>query len=585
MRLQCDETGEALVDRWLGELTLEQKVGQCFTFLWSGHMVMPSVVEAIERLHCGALRLQPYCLTGTRTKYYNFDTAGGRYDYPAGYEPVAQNMVMDGPVSQPAPAEYAGALNRLQAIAVNRAGGLPLTFSIDQEGDFSRDYCHGGIALFPAAMGLAATGDPDLVYRARRATAEQLASMGITTIHSPVLDINIAPTNPEIGTRAYGDSPEQATRFALAALRGIQDGGLIATAKHFPGRGDSGVDAHHDVPVIRADRARLDAVELYPYRELIAAGLDSIMLAHTVYPALDPDNLATVSRRIVTGVLREELGFDGVITTDAIAMGALVERHSLPTACALALQAGADMVLNKTETAFRDQGYLETLRFVREGRIPESDIDRKVQRILRMKYRRGLFASSQVDPARATAVVGNRDAVALAETVARRACLMLWNRHEALPLSPARRIAVVEQAIAARNIPNTPRHHRLSFTEAMLAHSMNITAVDTPLIASEQDQEFVLSALRGIDTVVMTNYYARSQGANSELGRRLVRSGKRVILVTNTPYPMATFEGADAAVCTFATNPASLRAAADILYGKARPEGNWPLTRYAVPAG
>jgi beta-N-acetylhexosaminidase len=326
----------------------------------------------------------------------------------------------------------------------------------------------------------------------------------------------------------------------------------------------------------------LDTVELHPYRALIAAGLDSVMLAHTVYPALDPDNLATVSRRIVTGLLREELGVEGVITTDAIAMGALVERHSLPRACAMALEAGADMVLNKMETAFRDQGFLETIRFVKEGRIPESDLDAKVRRILRMKHRRGLFASSQADPERAAAVVGNPGAVALAETAARRACLLLWNRGETLPLSPGQCTAVVEQGIASRNMPNTAAHHRLSFTEAMYSHSPNIVAMDTALVAGPEESAFVLKAVDGIDTVVMTNYYARSQGANSELARRLVDRGKRVILVTNSPYPMALVEGARAAVCTFSTNPASLRVAAEILYGKAQAEGVWPLKRYTT---
>jgi len=272
------------MDRLLGDLTLEQKVGQCFTYLWSGHMILPSVVQAIEKLHCGALRLQPYCLTGKRLKYYDFDSGGEEYDWPEGYEPIAQNLFLGGPISHPSPAEYARALNRLQEIAVARPGGVPLTFSIDQEGDFSRDCVHGGIALFPSAMGLAVAGEPDLVYRARRATAEQLSSMGITTIHSPVLDINLQPTNPEIGTRAYGEDPVEATKYALAAMRGLQDGGLIATGKHFPRRGDSVVDAHHDVPVIDCDRKRLDEVELYPYRELIAAGKKVVLGTNSPYP-------------------------------------------------------------------------------------------------------------------------------------------------------------------------------------------------------------------------------------------------------------------------------------------------------------
>jgi beta-N-acetylhexosaminidase len=230
---------------------------------------------------------------------------------------------------------------------------------------------------------------------------------------------------------------------------------------------------------------------------------------------------------------------------------------------------------------FRDQGYLETLRFVREGRISETSLNEKVRRILRMKQRRGLFESALVSPENADAVVGNPDAVALADEVARRACIMVRSGKGVLPLSPGQRIAVIEQRIAARNIPNTPAHHRLSFCEAMYGHSANITGTDTEMVATADDREFVLSAVHDVDTVVMTNYYARSQGSNQALCSDLLRAGKRLVLVTNTPYPTAVVDGAEAVLCTFSTNAASLRAAADILFGKSEAGGTWPLRHYS----
>jgi len=372
------------IEQLIAGMTLEEKVGQCFTYMWSGHMVTPSVVESIEKLHVGALRVQPFCLAGKRLAYYDFDASGEGYKYPVGYKPIKENLFTGGGLAAASPQEYAAGVNKLQQIAMD-CSGIPLGISIDQEGDFSRDYCYGGINLFPSAMGLTASNDLEMVYEVNKAIALQLTAMGITTIHSPVLDININPKNPEIYVRSFGDDPETATKFALASMRGLQAGGLIATGKHFPGRGDSQIDAHFGTPTLDVDRARLDALELVPYRTLIAEGLDSIMLAHNVYTALDPDDLATVSRKVVTGLLREELGFEGVITTDAIGMGALMKKYSLPVACAKALQAGADMVLNKMETAFRDQGNLETLRFIEEGKITEDDLNAKVRRILTMK--------------------------------------------------------------------------------------------------------------------------------------------------------------------------------------------------------
>lgn len=573
---------DACIEKTLAQMSLEQRVGQCFTYLWSGHLITPSVIGAIEQLHCGGLRLQPAFLSGKRHQYYNFDTSAGAYDYPKGYKLVPETLLSPGVLGNIEPEIYAERLNRLQAIAAARPGGVPLHMVIDQEGDLSRNFPFGGASLFPAAMGQVASGDPKFVYEINRTVARQLSAMGINAIHSPVLDVNINPDNPEIGIRAYGDDPGVAAEYGAAAARGLRDGGLIPFAKHFPGRGDSSSDAHFGTPQLNASRRRLDQVELVPFRRVIEAGIDGIMIAHNIYRALDPGVISTVSRRIITDLLRGELGFQGVVTTDAIAMQALMKVYPLPEACARALQAGADLVLNKTETGYRDQGFFDTLKFVQKGLIPEDELNDKVRRILRMKVRLGLFKSAgQVDAAKAGHWIQNSGTRKLASEAARRAIVVMRDRKKLLPLKPRQKILVVEQRLEDVFLGLNAASHRLCFTEAMFGQSMNIVAADTAFCATEKDEAFILPLVDQADVVVMTNDYNRSEENNSGLLRKILKKTAKVVVVANTPYPMAIPREAPTAICTFASTPESHRAAAAVLFGVLKPAGRWPLKRCA----
>jgi len=582
---------DRLIDKLLGSMTPEQKVGQLFTFAFNNFIVAPHIVESITKLQCGGLRLSPYTTHGKRGKYYNY-SSDDVYAYPKGVQPVRENWFSTGFLGTLEPEQYAERINRLQEIAMERNPGIPLLMSIDQEGDFSHDYCYAGINLFPAAMGLTATGNPKLAYQACRATALQLSAMGLNMIHSPCLDVNINPRNPEIGIRSYSDDPERVARFALASMKGYQDGGLITTAKHFPGRGDSDIDAHYETPVLRVDRKRLDAVELAPYRRLIDSGLDCIMIAHNAYTALDPsETIATVSPGILKDLLRKELGFQGVITTDAIAMGALMKKYGLPTACALALQSGADLVLCKMESEYRDRGYWETVKYVKDGRIPEKELDEKVRRILTMKYNCGLFRNkAQVNTAKAGRWFRDRDVIRLSRTVAQKSAMIIRDKQHLLPVAKDAEILLVDQRVPESHTGQNFLFHRLSFCEYMYQHSMNINAIDTEFIATSTDgpdglseTSLVLRLAERADIVVAVNHYWRICSKNNyELVRKLLAAGKKLILVTNSPYPFAIPPEAGTVICTFSYSPESMRIAADIIFGKARPGGTWPLKDYRI---
>jgi len=569
----------------LGRLTLDEKIGQCLTQSWRGAVVTPSVVELIERLHVGGLRIEPYTTEAATRGYYGLKADTRGFQPPAGYFRIAETYWrVKHPGFNITAEEYARRLNRLKSIAMNRRSGLPLHICTDFEGDFSHDFPFAGINLFPANMGIRAAGGAELAYRVAHAVGRQLSALGVSMLHSPVLDVNTNPRNPEINIRAFSDDVDVFCPYAVQYMQGLEDAGIIATAKHYPGRGDSDVDAHDELPVLQAARARIERVELAPYRACIAAGLRAVMVAHNAYPALDsPEMPASLSRRIITDLLRGELGFDGVITTDAIGMGAIARRWGIPVACAMALKAGADLVLLKFDDELRSQAFFEIKRWVEEQRLTETELDEHVRRILIMKARQGLFDSGGVVDAEAAGQpIADAAVKQLSHDVAAAAVILPRNRAGLLPLNPHQKVLVIEQIVIPEFLPNNMHHHAHSFSEAMLAHSLNQINMDTEFCATEDETKLALALAEQADVVVMTNYYWRIiPKNNAALVSALKRNGKRVVVVTNNPYPMGATADADAVVCTFGCTPSSLRAAADAVYGALTPRGRWPLEHIA----
>jgi len=543
------------VDRLVGKMTLDQKVGQCMTLAYYGTTISQEVIERIEELHCGGLRVTPHV------------NSSGRLDVVRRLAPYYT------------PAQYAETLNELQRIAAARPLGLPLHMVTDQEGDLSVDYLHG-VELFPSQMGLTATGSPALARRCARQVARQLRAAGIHMIHSPVLDVNINPRNPEIGCRSFSNSPERCATYGEAFMKGLADGGIIATGKHFPGRGDSAVDAHHTLPVLRASRRRLDAVELFPYRALIPKGLPAVMTAHNAYPALDPSGLpASISRRIVTGVLRGELGFDGVVTTDAMSMGGLVSICPTPEGCARAIAAGNDLVLVKECDDQPREAFAAIKRYVQSGRIPDAQLDASVRRILAMKLRYGLFSGRYVDPAGAQAACVDRATVSAAKDVARKCLTRVRDRKRRLPLSPKRKILVLLPVqILYHEKGNDLEHDPIRLYHAIRRHApdaelFEFAAPDTP---ADVIRHAVKRAAE-FDVVVALSMVWRQAPICHKMIRRVIRAGRKVVVVSNNNYDADALGGAETLLVTYSAMPRSMDAAADALFGRLQPGGIEPL--------
>jgi beta-N-acetylhexosaminidase len=557
---------ESLIER----MSIEEKVGGCITFEFAGTRLDSHAVDKIRRHHCAGLRLTPHIYTeepyGTR-----FDTTGKAFQRVSPYAD---------------PVDYAKLLNRLQQLALDSRLGVPLYFSSDQEGDLSQDVARGGVHLFPSQMGLAATGDDELVYQAFRAVARQQRAIGVRMLHTPCLDVNTEPQNPEICTRSFGDDPEAVARFAGLQMKAFRDEGVIATGKHFPGRGNSKVDVHFHADVNRADRDTLWNVDLAPYRALIGAGLPAVMTAHTIYPALDPDELpASVSRRITTDLLRGEMGFTGAITTDAMGMKGVTQRFGcIGEACAAAIAAGADLVLAKVDAARRDEIFDWILKYVRDGRIPIDELNEHNRRVLRLKSDYGLFDAPLVDPHGAALSIRDPQIEQLSRRAAAACSILHRDRDGLLPLSADAPVLVIQQRCDLyHNKAHDVWYHPNMLQEFVRRHAGTVYDLEAELEVTEDDVRAALAMAGKVEVVVVLCMFWRSLPTLVELTGKLIAAGHKVVVVSNTPYPLSCPPAAGTVLLTFSTMPRSLEHAAAVLYGKADCGGTWPLKHFELP--
>ncbi|MGQ0702139.1 MAG: glycoside hydrolase family 3 protein [Gemmatimonadales bacterium] len=319
-------------------------------------------------------------------------------------------------VSIGSPLDIAAKLNFLQ-----RRSRLPLLIASDLEAGTSIRF-NGGTP-FPTNMGVGASGSESDAFAMGRITAAEGRAAGIHLTFAPVADVNNNPANPIINTRAFGSDAREVARLVAAAVRGTETGGMLATAKHFPGHGDTDTDSHLALPVIRADWPRLDSLELVPFRSAIAAGVSVIMSAHVALPELTQGTTpATLDPAILTGVLRDSLGFTGLVVTDALNMGALVNSYGSGEAAVRALEAGTDILLMPLDP----RSAVEAVEAaIRTGRLTRERIDTSLRRILLAKHRLGLFRRRTVDLDQLGFVVGRREHRDTALGVSRRAIVVV----------------------------------------------------------------------------------------------------------------------------------------------------------------
>jgi beta-N-acetylhexosaminidase len=473
------------------------------------------------------------------------------------------------------PAQVAELTNGVQRASLALPTPVPSLVSIDQEHG-ANVRIGGGATQLPGAMALGAGRSPSDARTAAGISGAELAALGVRQNFAPVADVNVNPANPVINVRSFGADPREVGRMVAAQVTGYQQAGVVACAKHFPGHGDTGEDSHTGLPVITHTREEWERVDAPPFRAAIAAGVDSIMTAHLQVPALDPSNdPATLSPAILQGVLRGELGFDGVIVTDALNMRGVRTKYGDDRVPVLALKAGADQLLFPPDI---DVAYHGVLAAVRSGEITEERLEESVLRILRVKDKAGLLSGSPyVSRKEVDRVVGARRHRLAAARIAERTTTLLVNEGEALPLGRGHRKLLVvgaDPAFPTDATRTTVPELAKAFDE--LGYTTTRLATGRTPDAARIDE--AVAAARGRDAVVVTTDNVGATSAQRTLVARLLATGVPVVhLAVRNPYDIAHLGEVRASLASYCWTEVELRAAARVIAGRVAPRGRLPV--------
>ena len=586
-----DHEGEKWAEKTLHKMSVEEKVGQLF-MIWT-------------RAQFFNVNSPDYAqLRDTMNKYHV-----GSFAMTVRYEPPF--------LYRNEPFEAAELLNRLQTDSK-----LPLLIAADFELGVS-NRLHGATA-FPNAMAIGATGRVDYAEAFGRITGLEARAIGIHWNFSPVADVNSNPANPIINTRSFGEDPQQVGDMVSAYIRGTHASGMLSTAKHFPGHGDTATDSHLGLAQVTGDRARLDSVELPPFRNAIAAGVDSVMVAHVTVPALDstPNAVATVSPQIVSGLLRHDMQFKGIIVTDALDMGALTHLYvaDIGREAVDAFKAGNDVLLIPPDL---DAAFRSMVAAVRSGEIPQSRLDESVLKILKVKASLGLDKARLVDISALDTAVGRPENIAAGQKMADDSITLVRQNESFLPLAgPQPNASSKKPGTAVAVLPyqtvEEVRNHLLVvvFTDdvrldagRVLERQIKMRVPDANVIYTDPQLSGVLAdnilhAAAEADKVVVAVYASPTAGKmiakadggvqnsvslpeeGANLLRQILKTGaaKTMVMAMGNPYLAKDFPEVQNYLCTFSNAQVSESSAVKALFGEIEIHGHLPVTIPGIAA-
>lgn len=480
------------------------------------------------------------------------------------------------------PLQVARLNNDLQALS-EQACGLPLLISTDQEGGMVARLVQDA-TVFPGNMALGATRSVDYAYQAAKMSAEELRAVGVHVNFAPVLDVNNNPANPVIGVRSYGECPDLVAELGVAAVRGYQDGGVIATLKHFPGHGDTDTDSHLALSAVNHDRQRLDEVELKPFRAAIAAGAGAVMTAHVTFPAIDPTPglPATLSQPVLTGLLREELGFKGLIFTDCMQMKAISDNFGTAQAAVMTVKAGADCVLVCHTLEMQIQAIEGLWAAVERGEISEERIDQSVRRLLAAKEQLGLIANSRVDPDAIPTVVGAAAHQAKAREIMEHAITLVRNDQGLLPLKLAAhaRVLVITPRAGALTIAEDKLEVASTLGRAIQSRHPHVLELSYAHVTiDDETRRRVVEQAQAADLIIVGTVNANLYVGEADLINDLLGLRKpTVVLALRNPYDLMVCPQASTYLTVYEYRDASIEAAVACLFGEVSPTGRLPVT-------
>jgi beta-N-acetylhexosaminidase len=560
--------GDKWADKTLRKLTVEEKIGQVF-MIWCRasflNLESPEYLqwrEAMQKYHVGSF---------------------------------AMTVHVDGPfLLRSEPYEAAELINRLQ-----RDSKLPLLFAADFERGVTTRLL--GTSNFPHAMAFGADGSTEDAQTFGRITAQEARAVGVHWNFFPDADVNSNPANPIINTRSFGEDPKQVGDLVAAYIKGAHEAGMLTTVKHFPGHGDTATDSHLGVASVNGDRAHLDSIELPPFRQAIAAGVDSVMVAHVTVPALDsdPNHVATISPAVVSDLLEKQLGFKGLIVTDALDMAGLTHlfANNIGRAAVEAFKAGNDLLLIPADLG---ASYAAMLRAVQSGEISRERLDHSVLKIMKTKASLGLNDTRTVDLSAIAASVGKPENIAFGQQVADAAITLVRDSGKVLPLK--------SEGTAKAGLPYTTREETHNNVVAVLFSDdvrtdsgrafgrefrmrfpdAHVIYVDPRIAAGMSDE--VLKAVDEAQTVVAAVYVIPTAGkignsvgmadATGKLLEQLLdhAAEKTAVVAMGNPYLASDFPKIKTYMCTFSNATVSEVGAIKALFGEIPIRGHLPVT-------
>ena len=494
--------------------------------------------------------------------------------------------------------ETAVLINHLQLEAK-----IPLLFSVDAETGIGMRFEEA--TNFPWNMAIGATGNPEYARKIGVITAREARAMGIYQVYAPVLDVNNNAANPVINVRSYGENPAEVARFGVAMIEGLQSGNVIATAKHFPGHGDTAIDSHRGLPIINVSRERLDNLELIPFKQAIASGVDSIMVAHISLPQIDGEEAkplkkaiqgdsevgaeivsekatvpATLSKPVQTGLLRNQLGFKGLIVSDAMSMSGLTIYFDQSEAAVRAIEAGTDILEKPADAGATIRGLRDA---VKSGRLTEVRIDESARKLLAWKYQLGLFKQKTVSLDAIDKIVSSREVRDLSDEIAAKAITLVRDDAKNLPLKKDAKVFIlgVTNGFEGNSATNT-------LQQTLRLNGVNAESIVLDERSTMKVQEAALEKAEKSDVVIAALYGRVRSGAKNSVGlpepganvlRKLFAEDKPLIgLSFGNPYLLLDFPQMKTYVVAYGDMPSLQKATANAIVGKTDVTGKLPIS-------
>ncbi len=478
------------------------------------------------------------------------------------------------------PEEVAELTNRFQKIS-----SVPVLFM-----DF---FVKEGTTPIPSQMAMGATRSKKLVYRISQIQAEEARAMGIHSISQPVLDVNTNPDNPIINIRSFGENPDLVSELGRARIKGFQDHGVISCVKHFPGHGDTSLDSHLHMPVVSHAKDRLEKVEFKPFREAIKNGVKAVMTSHIHFPSIEPESLpATLSRRVITGLLREEMGFKGLIFTDGMAMKAVTENFSLEEAAVLSIKAGCDVILARGD--YEEETFSALYKAVEKGEIPLNQVEDSARRVLEAKEWLGLHKEKFVDVKKVKEIVGREENLKVSQEISEKAVTLLVKRNIPLHIQPSQRILLIgfeeivgEEVGAKVGIETGTKGLTERLEEEIKKRHPNLSTISLPLSPEEKERGKAIG-LASLAEVVIFSSFIRIRAYREDYFMpyeqveliKSIRSFPKplIFLLFGSPYEVRKLPELEGCILTYDLTLPSISACVEVLFGERKARGRLPIT-------